>query len=128
MQETVRTCNFLTGVFRLECYQDCNNAFFPQLNCQPLDWIDMYYNRNQYNDFYLFSRPDQATNGVKAVKDYERCKSFIQDNPNYPQARNDPTRQIRTHTCFSYCINGADSAVLGEDRQDCVDLPPSHRD
>ena len=88
----------------------------------------MYYNRNQYNNFFLFSRPDLATNGETAVKDYERCKSYILDNPEYPIVRNEPLRQVRTHTCFSYCTNGEDAAVLGDDRQECVDLDPLERD
>lgn len=113
---------------RLQCYQDCNNAFFPQLNCQPLDWIDMYYSRNRYNNFFLFSRPDLVQNGEHAVKSYEQCKSHILENPKFPQVRHDPTRQVRTHTCFSFCTNGEDSAVLGEDRAECVDLPPLYRD
>lgn len=50
------------------------------------------------------------------------------NNPKYQTARSDPTRQVRTHTCFSYCTNGQDPAVLGDDRPDCVDLPPSERD
>jgi hypothetical protein len=49
---------------RLNCYQHCNDAFFPQLNCQPLEWVDMFYNNNRYNDVYLFSRPDVLINGV----------------------------------------------------------------
>lgn len=44
-------------------------------------------------------------------------------------SNSEPTRQIRTHTCFSYCTSGIDSAVLGEDRQECVDLKdPADRD
>ncbi len=35
---------------------------------------------------------------------------------------------MRTHTCFSYCLNGDDPAVLGEDRPECVDLAPALRD
>lgn len=115
-------------VFRLSCYQDCNNAFFPQLNCQPLDWVDIFYNRNQYNNFFLFSRPDLAIHGQTAVKNYERCKSYILDNPSYPMVRNELSRQVRTHTCFSYCTNGEDAAVLGDDRAECVDLEPLERD
>jgi hypothetical protein len=43
-------------------------------------------------------------------------------------SRYDPSRQIRTHSCFSYCTNGKNSAVLGEDRKECVDLKPELRD
>lgn len=43
-------------------------------------------------------------------------------------SRFDSSRQIRTHSCFSYCTNGKDDAVLGEDRLECVDLRPSERD
>lgn len=88
----------------------------------------MYYNRNQYDNFFLFSRPDLVANGESAVKNYERCKSYILDNPSYPKVRNDATRQVRTHTCFSYCTNGEDSSVLGDDRSECVDLDPLERD
>jgi len=88
----------------------------------------MYYNHNRYYDFFLFTRPDAASNGEKAVKDYEKCKSYILQNDEFPMSRYDPSRQIRTHSCFSYCTNGKNSAVQGEDRKECVDLKPELRD
>jgi hypothetical protein len=76
----------------------------------------------------LFSRPTALEHGEAAVKNYEKCKSYILENPKYPNARFDSSRQIRTHSCFSYCTNGKDNSVLGEDRRECVDLAPPLRD
>lgn len=90
--------------------------------------MDFYYHKNNYNNFFLFSRPDKALNGETAVKNYEKCKSYILENEGFAMSRFDPSRQIRVHSCFSYCTNGQDDAVLGEDRQECVDLKPSERD
>lgn len=41
----------------------------------------------------------------------------------------EPNRQIRTHTCFSYCKTGNDRDFLGDDRPDCIDIQkPEERD
>lgn len=78
--------------------------------------MDVYYNKNRYNNFFLFSRPDLIDHGEHALKNYEKCKSYILENESFPMSRYDPSRQIRTHACFSYCTNGQDSAIMGEDR------------
>lgn len=112
----------------LECYNSCNKAYFPELECKDLGRVSFFYNHNQYDSLYIFSRPDQQTNGAQAVEDYETCKSYILSNPEYAMANSNPRRQIRTHTCFSYCANGEDYSFLGDDRPQCVDIPPSERD
>ncbi len=40
----------------------------------------------------------------------------------------EPKRQIRTHSCFSYCRKGEDSNFMGDDRPNCIDLDPKERD
>jgi hypothetical protein len=52
----------------------------------------MYYNRNRYDNFFLFSRPDLKENGEAAVESYEKCKGFILDNEEFPMSRYDPSR------------------------------------
>ena len=42
---------------RLECYNACNKAFFPQLSCGRQDQMNFYFKWNHYNELYLFSRP-----------------------------------------------------------------------
>ena len=99
--------------------------------------MNFYYNMNQYESFYLYSKPklddfNEATDRMldfeNALIDYEVCKGYILDNPLFPFAAVEPKRQIRTHSCFSYCSNGKDESFLGDDRLDCVDLPPEERD
>ena len=63
-----------------------------------------------------------------ALKDYETCKSHVLDYKNYASSLADTDRQIRTHSCFSYCKNGDDANFMGDDRPDCISLEPSMRD
>jgi len=79
---------------------------------------------------YKFTRPDEDIWGDEAEKNYDECKGYIRDNAKYPKARGDrfQERQIRVHTCFTYCANGEDSNFLGDDRAQCVDMPPNERD
>jgi len=43
-------------------------------------------------------------------------------------SKDEPERQIRTHTCFSYCRNGEDPNFMGDDRPDCISVEPQYRD
>ena len=63
-----------------------------------------------------------------ALSDYETCKSYIMDYKEYAMSAYEPQRQIRTHTCFSYCRNGEDPNFMGDDRPDCIELEPYLRD
>ena len=125
---------------RLECYNACNKAFFPQLSCANQDEMDFYFKWNHYSDMYLYSRPAQKDFGPlpladkdldswkSALDDYNRCKSYILDFKEYPMSLAEPKRQIRTHSCFSYCRNGEDPNFLGDDRPECIELEPEERD
>ena len=85
---------------------------------------------------YLFSRPIPGDYGSQpleggnleswslALADYELCKSYILDFREYKFSAQEPDRQIRTHSCFSYCRNGYDPNFLGDDRPDCIDIDP----
>mmetsp|Transcript_8182 Transcript_8182/g.9877 ORF Transcript_8182/g.9877 Transcript_8182/m.9877 type:complete len:160 (-) Transcript_8182:2430-2909(-) len=102
--------------------------------------MDFYFKWNHYSDMYLFSRPAPEDFGVmplagkdltswqSALRDYETCKSYILDFKDYPMALAEPKRQIRTHSCFSYCRNGEDPNFMGDDRPDCIELQPQERD
>lgn len=126
--------------FRLECYNACNKAFFPQLACERQDQLDFYFLNNHYSETYLFSRPQADEFGSMplagknleswkfALADYERCKSYILDYRGYKMAKDDPQRQTRTHSCFSYCRNGEDRNFKGDDRPECIEVEPSQRD
>ena len=50
------------------------------------------------------------------------------ENQGLPQSAVEPYRQVRTHTCFSYCRNGEDRDFIGDDRPYCIDLKPEQRD
>ena len=125
---------------RLECYNACNKAFFPQLSCEKQDQLNFYFKQNHYTDLYLFSRPSPNEYGTmplegrskeswqSALSDYETCKSYIMDYKDYAMSAYEPQRQIRTHTCFSYCRNGEDPNFMGDDRPDCIELEPWLRD
>ena len=63
-----------------------------------------------------------------ALGDYEKCKSYILDFKDYPMVLDEPRRQIRTHSCFSYCRNGEDPNFMGDDRPECIELDPVERD
>ena len=63
-----------------------------------------------------------------ALSDYERCKSYILDFRHYKMSKAEPDRQVRTHSCFSYCRNGEDPNFLGDDRPECIDVEPELRD
>jgi len=41
----------------MECYTDCNKAYFPDLMCVKSS-IQFQYNGIRYNNFYEFKRPD----------------------------------------------------------------------
>ena len=81
--------------FRLECYNACNKAFFPQLACERQDQLNFYFIQNHYSKLYLFSRPKPVDYGLQplaggdlsrwqtALGDYERCKSYILDYTQY---------------------------------------------
>jgi len=43
-------------------------------------------------------------------------------------SKSEPDRQIRSHTCFSFCKNGDDPNFIGDDRKDCIGLAPEDRD
>jgi len=90
--------------------------------------MNFYYNHNHYDHLYLFSKPDPSVHGGEALEAYQVCKSYILDNPDYGVSRSEPHRQNRLHTCFSYCSSGEDVRFLGDDRAQCVDLPPAERD
>ena len=89
---------------RLDCYNACNKAFFPQLSCEEQEDMNFYFKWNHYSDMYLFSRPVPETFGEtpltgkdlvswkSALKDYEQCKSYILDFKDYPMALADPKR------------------------------------
>jgi hypothetical protein len=109
----------------MECYTDCNKAFFPEIQCTRSS-IQFRYAGNRYNKFYEFKRPDIRL-GETGVDNYEKCKGFISENAQYDFISH-LKRQPRIHTCFSYCINGDDANVIGETRSNCVDLQPSERD
>ena len=95
---------------------------------------------NHYSDVYLFSRPTPEEYGAmplkgkdltsweNALSDYEICKSYVTDYKHYPMSRDEPDRQIRTHSCFSYCRNGDDPSFMGDDRPNCIELEPQFRD
>ena len=126
--------------YRLECYNSCNKAFFPQLACQKEDKFNFYFKHNHYSDMYLFSRPTPEEYGPQplegmdlvswenALSDYETCKSYVTDYRHYHMSRAEPDRQIRTHSCFSYCRNGEDPSFMGDDRPDCIGIEPQYRD
>ena len=67
----------------MKCYTACNNAFFPELSCQEIDNLEIEYQHNIYSTFYLFPRPNLLLT-QSGLKDYETCKSYINDNPTYP--------------------------------------------
>ena len=50
------------------------------------------------------------------------------DYKDYAMSSSEPQRQIRAHTCFSYCRNGEDPNFMGDDRPDCIELEPWLRD
>ena len=112
--------------FRLDCYSGCNDAYFPELDCKHLSYMHFIYNGNKYDKLYLFSRPN-ITLGQTHLDVYEQCKSYVSDNLLYPYITN-TRRQARLHTCFSYCRNGDDDAMIGDDRANCIDLKPEERD
>ena len=57
------------------------------------------------------------------------CKGYILDYKDYPMSLAEPYRQIRTHTCFSYCKTGNDKDFLGDDREECISIEdPAERD
>lgn len=102
--------------------------------------MNFYFKWNHYTEMYLFTKPEQEEFGVKpltgknlesyvsAVSDYEKCKSYVTDFRTYPMSLAEPFRQIRTHSCFSYCRNGEDPSFMGDDRPDCIQLEPKERD
>ena len=103
-------------LFRLECFNGCSGTYFPRIDCQELSQLDFWYNNNQYDKAYIFTRPNATVNGIKGQKIYDTCKGYINLNENYSKSRSDPNRQIRVHTCFSYCSNGKDYSFRGDDR------------
>ena len=125
---------------RLDCYNACNKAFFPQLACERQDQMNFYFKWNHYSEMYLFSKPKPELYGEKpltgndleaylsATKDYDQCKNYIMDFKSYEMSLAEPFRQIRTHSCFSYCRNGEDPNFMGDDRPDCIELEPEKRD
>eukprot|EP00347_Sterkiella_histriomuscorum_P020903 403336019 len=111
---------------RVDCYSGCNVGYFPELECAPTTGLKFIYNGNRFNQFYTYKRPD-ITKGQTGLGQYDQCKAFISQNAEYPFIQH-LNRQARIHTCFSYCINGDDKAIIGETRQYCTDLPPDQRD
>ena len=72
--------------------------------------------------------PDQG-DYLNALSDYEKCKGYILDYKEYPMSLAEPHRQIRTHTCFSFCKTGNDKDFLGDDRPECISIEkPEDRD
>jgi len=60
---------------RMECYNDCNMAFFPEMECK-MSSIQFRYGGNRYNKLYEFKRPDIRL-GQTGFENFELCKSFI---------------------------------------------------
>ena len=56
----------------MECYTDCNKAFFPDIECRRSS-IQFKYAGNRYNKFYEFRRPDLRL-GETGADNYEKCK------------------------------------------------------
>jgi len=65
---------------------------------------------------------------TNTLNDYNKCKSHILDWQEYEMALMEPKRQIRTHSCFSYCRNGDDANFMGDERPDCIAIDPKERD
>ena len=51
-------CFKITHLCRLECYNGCNKAYFPELACVEKPEFDFYYKYNHFDKLYLFKRPD----------------------------------------------------------------------
>jgi hypothetical protein len=85
------------------------------------------YLNNQYDRLYLYKRPDPALSGQNALSNFNTCVSYVSSNSQYPMTAADPLRQVRLHTCFNYCKNGAEAAFDSDDRPNCIDLAPSER-
>lgn len=85
------------------------------------------YHNNDYERFYLYKRPDATLHKQTDIDNFNTCVGFVSSNDGYPMASEDTTRQVRLHTCFSYCRNGNEAWFQGDDRPNCVDLVPSER-
>lgn len=63
---------------RLNCYNHCNDDYFPALRCQEVKRMNFKYNNNVYKDFYLYTRPAEGS------WNYDQCNSYLTQNENYP--------------------------------------------
>ena len=114
--------------------------------CERQPQLDFYFMENHYSELYLFTKPraehflttagtddsllrrEQGAGFISALRDYEKCKSYVLDFLDLPMSRAEPDRQIRTHSCFSFCKNGDDPRFKGDDRPECISLEPALRD
>lgn len=78
---------------RTECYVNCNEDNYPNLNCKSLD-TSITSGGNTYTHLYLFPRP------ITDSKDYNTCKEHINDYKDFKTSQKDSGRKERLDVCF----------------------------
>jgi hypothetical protein len=78
-------------IFRLNCYDSCNKAYFPSLFCSQIDDIKIELNGNVFDKFYKYPNPEYVmANEVEVATYDEKMQKQMQavvdmSNPKRPK-------------------------------------------
>ena len=96
---------------RKDCLTACVESHFPKVTCNKYPSTEFAYKKNKFTHIYKFSYP--TTNIEKNIKEFNKCKDFIEDNPDYPEVGTG--RQAKIHICFNGCQYSSDSEDFPND-------------
>ena len=71
------TLTHILSIYRLNCQDSCNKAYFPSLFCEKIEDVEIQLNGNVFNNFYKYPDPEYVINHESAVE------SQIPNQPNY---------------------------------------------
>jgi len=83
---------------------------FPELSCGDKISLEIEYNGNLYDEFYLYKK--------NTSDEFDDCYDYVNDNSDFPDSVSEG-RQWRVHTCFRSCI---DIEYEGQDYEDNYDV------
>lgn len=100
---------------RNSCFASCVTSDFPKLGCDHVIQ-NIEFDGNSYEKFFFFPEPAPGRD-----KQYNVCKSYINDNYSIPRAGKDQSRALRIHACFNSCSEYKDCLTLFDldDRPAC---------
>lgn len=104
---------------RAQCLTGCIQNTFPALECNVKENIDLTYRGQFYDKLYFYPYSESES--------FQNCLGFADDIVSLPTKPNDPSVQLKVHTCFEPCRKPAD-CLTGFDEDHRPKCSPETRD